>query len=65
MSEYEIELILKKAHTVLGEADDALEARLSPRQCGVYVRGCGNTKKGPAEPGPAAIHSRRNAHQGA
>ena len=35
MSEYEIELILKKAHTVLGEADDALEARLSPRQCGV------------------------------
>jgi hypothetical protein len=26
MSEYEIELILKKAHSVIGEADDALEA---------------------------------------
>jgi hypothetical protein len=26
MSEYEIELVLKKGHTVIGEAEDVLEA---------------------------------------
>jgi hypothetical protein len=33
MSEYEIEMVLKKGHTVIGETEDALEA-LNLMECG-------------------------------